>query len=273
MLEARKELPGLEHVIVVDGEAGEGTVSLAERRGLEPAASIPARAPATVGPDDLVTLIYTSGTTGPPKGVQLSHHNVMSGARAVEEVIKFDPGVEGDLVAARRAHRRADGPPLHPGHLRRHDHVLPEPARDPLLPAPGPAHLVLRGPADLGEAQGRARDDAGGPARGAAPSGPGGGRGGDRARAAPAARRAGARRARGEGRRRPTSRCSRSCARCSGSTRRSPSTSAPRRRRSRCSSSSTRSGSSWPSCGACPRRAARNVQPPRGGQDRHGRAA
>ena len=34
--------------------------------------------------------------------------------------------------------------------------------------------VVLRGPADLGEAQGRARDDAGGPARGAAASGAGG---------------------------------------------------------------------------------------------------
>ena len=49
----------------------------------------------------------------------------------------------------------------------------------------------------------------------------------------------------------------RSCARCSASTRSSPSTSAPRRRRSRCSSSSTRSACRWPSCGGCPRPAAR----------------
>src|SRR5436305_7785309 len=33
MLEARKELPGLEHVIVVDGAAPEGTVSLGEVEG------------------------------------------------------------------------------------------------------------------------------------------------------------------------------------------------------------------------------------------------
>ena len=32
-------------------------------------------------------------------------------------------------MAAGGAHRRADGPPLHPGDLRRHDHLLPEPAR------------------------------------------------------------------------------------------------------------------------------------------------
>ena len=203
-----------------------------------------------------MTLIYTSGTTGPPKGVQLSHHNIMSGGAGGRGGHQVRPRREGDLVAARGAHRRADGPPLHPGDLRRHDHVLPEPARGALVPAAGQAHLVLRGPPDLGEAQGRARDDAGGPARGAAPPDPGGAAGVDRARAAAPARRAGAAPSSRRRSPRPTSRCSPSCARCSGSTRRSRSTSAPRRPRSRCSSSSTRSGSSWRSCGACPRRAA-----------------
>jgi long-subunit acyl-CoA synthetase (AMP-forming) len=36
-----------------------------------------------VDPDDLVTLIYTSGTTGPPKGVELSHRNVLAGWRGM----------------------------------------------------------------------------------------------------------------------------------------------------------------------------------------------
>ena len=36
MLEARKELPGLEHVIVVDGEAPEGTLALRDVEGSNP---------------------------------------------------------------------------------------------------------------------------------------------------------------------------------------------------------------------------------------------
>ena len=90
LLEARKGLPGLEHVIVVDGDAPEGTVSLADVEGSNPDFD---REPplAEIGPDDVLTLIYTSGTTGPPKGVQLTHHNIMSGAQAVEESSASSP--------------------------------------------------------------------------------------------------------------------------------------------------------------------------------------
>ncbi len=40
-------------------------------------------------PDALHTFVYTSGTTGDPKGVMLSHNNIISQMEAVEKVIPF----------------------------------------------------------------------------------------------------------------------------------------------------------------------------------------
>jgi long-subunit acyl-CoA synthetase (AMP-forming) len=106
-LRARTNLPGLEHVIVVDGEAPAGTVALADVEGSNPTFDPAAIEP--VQPDDVLTLIYTSGTTGPPKGVQLSHHNVMFAAKATEQVITFPIGskVISWLPAAHIAERMA----------------------------------------------------------------------------------------------------------------------------------------------------------------------
>jgi len=91
MLEARRNLPALEHVIVVDGEPPRGTLSLAEVEGSNLDFDSAAAA-AEVKPDDILTLIYTSGTTGHPKGVQLSHHAVMFTTRTVQDIIDFGPG-------------------------------------------------------------------------------------------------------------------------------------------------------------------------------------
>ena len=108
LLAARKDLPNLSHVIVVDGEAPPGTISLADVEGSNPEFD-PSTASAEIRPDDLATLIYTSGTTGPPKGVQLSHRNIMAAAQAVEQVIRFDAGarVISWLPAAHIAERMA----------------------------------------------------------------------------------------------------------------------------------------------------------------------
>jgi long-chain acyl-CoA synthetase len=50
-----------------------------------------AAAAAQVSPDDLATLIYTSGTTGDPKGVELTHRNVVAQCAALTEALGLAP--------------------------------------------------------------------------------------------------------------------------------------------------------------------------------------
>ncbi|HLY48068.1 MAG TPA: long-chain fatty acid--CoA ligase [Solirubrobacteraceae bacterium] len=104
---ARENLPQLEHVIVVDGEPPADMLALSEVEGADPDFDPSSLEP--VQRDDLLTLIYTSGTTGPPKGVQLSHHNVMFAAKGIEEIISFEAGskVISWLPAAHIAERMA----------------------------------------------------------------------------------------------------------------------------------------------------------------------
>ena len=86
LLQAKRDLPDLEHVIVVDGDGGTHTLEQIEAADpdFDPTPIVD-----EIELDDLLTLIYTSGTTGPPKGVQLSHRNLMALTSSVEDMIQL----------------------------------------------------------------------------------------------------------------------------------------------------------------------------------------
>jgi long-chain acyl-CoA synthetase len=79
-LEIRSQCPELRHLIQIEGPCSPGVLPLAEvidsGHSGESVDLFWQRA-ARVQADDLLTLIYTSGTTGNPKGVTLTHENLV----------------------------------------------------------------------------------------------------------------------------------------------------------------------------------------------------
>ena len=68
----REDLPALEHVFVLPDDSGK---LLRESSALLPEI--------TLGAEECINMQYTSGTTGFPKGVMLSHHNILRNARDI----------------------------------------------------------------------------------------------------------------------------------------------------------------------------------------------
>ncbi|MGE4427131.1 MAG: long-chain fatty acid--CoA ligase [Solirubrobacteraceae bacterium] len=109
VLAARERMPSLEHVVVVDGAAPEGVLSVADLEARAPGGFDPVTEAERLRPDDLLTLIYTSGTTGPPKGVELEHRHLLAAMSAIGKVAHLEPGgkVISWLPAAHIAERGA----------------------------------------------------------------------------------------------------------------------------------------------------------------------
>ena len=125
VLEAKKDLPGLEHVIVIDGDGG--TTTLEELEAVEPDFD-PAPIAAETGLEDPLTLIYTSGTTGPPKGVVLTHGNLLRLLALVQDILDIpDQGAKviSWLPAAHIAERNANY--YTPVYLGLEIHICPDP--------------------------------------------------------------------------------------------------------------------------------------------------
>ena len=86
----------VEHIICVDG-APEGRLSLEDLEAMgDPGFDFDA-AWRAVGPDDVLTLIYTSGTTGPPKGVEITHANMLAEIAASSSLL---PVTSSDRIAS-----------------------------------------------------------------------------------------------------------------------------------------------------------------------------
>jgi long-chain acyl-CoA synthetase len=99
----RSELPHVRGVVVLDPTGIESDRILAENvvtwdyflgRGRQLLPKLTAelmRREENIGPDTLATIMYTSGTTGNPKGVMLTHGNLLSNAESAADVGNFPP--------------------------------------------------------------------------------------------------------------------------------------------------------------------------------------
>jgi long-chain acyl-CoA synthetase len=92
------ELPAVEHFVLIQGTPANPQDpriltfdQLLERGAGADAAQFEAAARA-VRPGDLATFVYTSGTTGQPKGVMLTHDNLVSNIEAGISMLPFEDG-------------------------------------------------------------------------------------------------------------------------------------------------------------------------------------
>lgn len=90
----RRDLPLVERFLLIEDDAPPGLLTLREvegegARAEEAEPGLFERAARAVRPDDLASIIHTSGTTGTPRGVMLTHGNLMSNIVSLDAVVPF----------------------------------------------------------------------------------------------------------------------------------------------------------------------------------------
>lgn len=97
ILEIRAATPLLQKIIVMDAMPSKpdsvmdlATLMNEGKEALKKNPEMVRNRAAESKPDDVFSVIYTSGTTGEPKGVMLSHTNVLSNVQAIQQLYTFN---------------------------------------------------------------------------------------------------------------------------------------------------------------------------------------
>lgn len=82
--EAARELTRFNYLVCCDGAECENSTPFEDLMGTDPGPG-----QSTVREGDVVCILYTSGTTGKPKGVMLTHRNILSNTEACRQAIRI----------------------------------------------------------------------------------------------------------------------------------------------------------------------------------------
>jgi long-subunit acyl-CoA synthetase (AMP-forming) len=99
VLAAREAGTAIETIVLIDAEPGtalpDGVLSLEQAEQAADGTFDLEASLAAIEPSDVLTLIYTSGTTGPPKGVMLSHANLLGTIGGMHQAYPWPPDGSG----------------------------------------------------------------------------------------------------------------------------------------------------------------------------------